>query len=653
MSVEIITSRQRWLHIFLFLLLPLVRWTDLPDPGWAPRLFTTSLVLLIVTWNLLNFISNDMLRARATVFWILFILWSTVMSMAAHSVGDGLLETLRRGIGFVVAITFGGFLRLDPDRSVRVARWSSLGIGLMSVLFLLDAFSGWFGVNASVAFPSVDYSFGATVGNKNFLAEALLMLVFFVPAGLKDSSKQWRRIALISLSVATLLIFLLQSLAVIIGLLAGFAYYLPRNNSKRNLIRISIPVLVAVVLWSVPSIRHRAFEAYEILESPLQLDRIDSSANNSSYERMLMLKNSKELFRDEPLKGIGVTDWRIDQARYGTGGTLFLNTGLSRFEHPHNEYVLTAVETGIVGLILLSAALFFLFAPVRTSVGGMDVTSSHAAVIAMAVVAFFAYPFSGDVPWYFFMLHVGVLIAAITEPSEPLRGNRLSAGSLFLALIVVMAIIGSFQRMEAEYHQGQGIAAQLGRDRVRSVEEYRKSSTFFYRMDRAGTPSEWYLGNELFRSGDTSAAIDVLESAAERNPYHARVLNDLGSVYEKSGQPEKAISCYAKALKCVPGMTETKLNMAATYYNIGRTEEAFTAIKSVQDVMKLRGNLKETFSQYSLVIARQIALEDRMSSDYGASRTVYVERVWSDDRIRDCLKATAGKADFLDCVRNQ
>ncbi|MFM8432367.1 MAG: O-antigen ligase family protein [Bacteroidota bacterium] len=653
MSVEIISSRQRWLHIYLFLVLPIIWWTDLPDPGWAPRLLATATILIIVTWNLLNYIANDMLRSKATLFWILFVLWSAVMSLAARSVGDALLETLHRGTGFVLAVCFGGMIRLLPDRVAQISRWSAVSVIWIFILFLFDALPQWFGMKASTVFPSVDFSFGATFGNKNFLAESLLMLVFFLPNGLKDVSSAWRRVTIVSLVISFLLIAMLKSLAVFTGLIVALCYYVPARIHLNKVIRVALPLIIISIIWMIPAVRKQFKDQYENFKTPLDSTIIDSAADNSISERTMMFRNSYLLYQEQPFIGIGVTDWRIEQARYGMGGTEFLDTGLSRFEHPHNEFVLALNETGFPGLLFLLVALLLLFSPVRTRLENSDVLASRAAVIAMSVVACFAYPFSGDVPWYYFMSHVGVLLASVCSPIESVRGNKLSVVSLLLAGIVMAACYGSFNRIRAEFYQGQGIAAQLKREQVLSAQEYGKSGDFFHRMDRTGTPMDWYLGNALFRSGDTINAILALERASVLNPYHARIMNDLGTMYEKYGETLKAISCYQEAVKLVPGLVETRLNLAATYYNAGRTSDAFREISALSNKERIGRKNRDVFLQFSLVIGRQLALEDSLSMEEGRVRRDYLNRVWEDEKIRSCMDGNKEIRGFLSCMRSQ
>ena len=55
----------------------------------------------------------------------------------------------------------------------------------------------------------------------------------------------------------------------------------------------------------------------------------------------------------------------------------------------------------------------------------------------------------------------------------------------------------------------------------------------------------------------------------EQTPYHIRLLNDLGSTYERLGEYDNAIEIYNRVLKLSPSFMETKLNKIATLYNKG------------------------------------------------------------------------------------
>src|SRR5205085_2854870 len=87
----------------------------------------------------------------------------------------------------------------------------------------------------------------------------------------------------------------------------------------------------------------------------------DSSAranNNSTYERIMLWRNTVKLIEDDPLTGCGAGNWKLIYPKYGISGTRYIETGSTHYEHPHNDYLVIASEAGIPAAI---AFILFLF----------------------------------------------------------------------------------------------------------------------------------------------------------------------------------------------------------------------------------------------------------------------------------------------------
>lgn len=110
-----------------------------------------------------------------------------------------------------------------------------------------------------------------------------------------------------------------------------------------------------------------------------------------------------------------------------------------------------------------------------------------------------------------------------------------------------------------------------------------------------------------FYSGNVNEAIRHYEMAVEMNPYHLRILNDLGTSYEQTGQREKAIEQYRRGLKVAPLFTEGLLNLSATYYNGGQTDSAFAVIDRIQK-MKISGRETQNYTLFlkAILLAKAI-----------------------------------------------
>jgi tetratricopeptide (TPR) repeat protein len=82
------------------------------------------------------------------------------------------------------------------------------------------------------------------------------------------------------------------------------------------------------------------------------------------------------------------------------------------------------------------------------------------------------------------------------------------------------------------------------------------------------------LSTLLERAGDLSGAVRHLDAAAVVEPNSAELHFDLGVLYRKLQNMERAAACFSRALECEPDLIEAHLHMAQIYEQQGRKREA-------------------------------------------------------------------------------
>ena len=80
------------------------------------------------------------------------------------------------------------------------------------------------------------------------------------------------------------------------------------------------------------------------------------------------------------------------------------------------------------------------------------------------------------------------------------------------------------------------------------------------------------IANALFargfpynRSGDDEKAMNILQKALEFEPDNYYALKNIGALYNKKGEPDRAIEAFIKADKLIPGTPEVWLGLAQAY----------------------------------------------------------------------------------------
>jgi tetratricopeptide (TPR) repeat protein len=83
-------------------------------------------------------------------------------------------------------------------------------------------------------------------------------------------------------------------------------------------------------------------------------------------------------------------------------------------------------------------------------------------------------------------------------------------------------------------------------------------------------------GRELYAKKEYARAESYLSQVAAEGVPYADVYNMLGVVHHQAGQFSKALSCFEEALRINPAYTEAGLNLAVTYNDMGKYQEAKT-----------------------------------------------------------------------------
>ena len=123
-------------------------------------------------------------------------------------------------------------------------------------------------------------------------------------------------------------------------------------------------------------------------------------------------------------------------------------------------------------------------------------------------------------------------------------------------------VFGVYKSSKGNPAQKSVMSQPAGKDQEVSAEK--AAQIFALEKTTSEAPDDvtaWIdLGNLYFDTGNHEKAITAYIKALEIDPNNANVMNDLAVMYRRTGQPKKAIEAFDKAIKIDPGNETVRFN---------------------------------------------------------------------------------------------
>jgi O-antigen ligase len=305
---------------------------------------------------------------------------------------------------------------------------------------------------------------------------------------------------------------------------------------------------------------------------------------DSADGRLLIWKVSSEMIKDKPVLGHGYEKFQADYMDYQA--SYFEKDPESEESYvaddiiyPFNEYVKLAVESGIMGIGLLMAALLFVFQTGKNGKKGINSLALKAGIIALMVFAFFSYP-SEILP---VLLTLTILLALLAREKEFLFHKKVfpeSAGTnrhkilswpypIALIILVIGMYFPSRRLYQAYFFWDEGYKIYQMNAFNECLESYEES------YDVLKNNGEYLImyGKALSMADKHEDAVEVL-CRAEKFQKNTILYTAIGDSYKELGKPEDAEKAYIKAASMIPGRFYAKYLLAKLYEETEQYEKA-------------------------------------------------------------------------------
>jgi O-antigen ligase len=243
------------------------------------------------------------------------------------------------------------------------------------------------------------------------MSTLMLIVVWHLHSALAPSARSWMVWALVLLTIANVFFVMTgRSGYVAMFLAIAMAVWLPSNRKLRGWGVLAVVLLALGVGSTSTRLQTRVQE--------VRRDVIEYSKghpNSSQGIRLDYWNRSLQALSEKPWLGHGVGSWKAQYIRLGGADTIPPS-------NPHNQYLLWAVEGGLIGLALMIGILIALYRDARQ----LETPVQRAMLSTLAVVtvtSLFNCPFFGAGMGEFYLLMFGVFLAMGRKDGSQTAGS--------------------------------------------------------------------------------------------------------------------------------------------------------------------------------------------------------------------------------------
>lgn len=378
-----------------------------------------------------------------------------------------------------------------------------------------------------------------------------------LPACVLDTGNEWRGWLVLLIAVWVLdmaVLFVACSRAGVIALAGGMtvpALSCIKGKRARIVAVMMLAVAVAAAVWL--------------------LSRMDGKSASVSG-RLLILDTCRQMVADKPLTGHGPhgfgREYMLYQAarlsQVSDDSILLLSDNIT---HPLCEYVLVAVNFGLLGLGTVMIAVILLIRAVIRK-GGRMRTPALMLICSLGLLSMFSYPFR--YPMTLLSLALCILPLFTSRPSVGcvISSRAFSITALVLIVVSVWPFMSWYRAQRCWWQMTDGVSKDTScatniRNTVMPVADAVLSDNPSYLYSRAVTG--YYAGEY-----DSSLA-DARASSSRLASYDTEML--LGGVFRELGQPDSSEVHFRKAAAMCPSRISPLYYLFLLYERQGEIED--------------------------------------------------------------------------------
>jgi O-antigen ligase len=533
------------------------KYVDLIYPQWLYLTILTLICLGFITCFKDSFkpVLSLLVKNGIVRLFVLFILISAISLINATNLPEGLIALGRIVLTFYIFFFLSLFIYQLKDRFHILAKLIIFILLYQSVSGLFDFFDKAGAFELKTLFSTIADDFA----NKNIMAITILIKIPFVLFVFQNSKRiLWKIISSLTLIPAISLVFILNARAAYIGIGLIFLIYVTaqavfffkldkKMSSLRNISIVFFVLLLTSVVADKILSKYSENSVYGTV-----FERIKTIDFKSSSGRIMYWKEGLNLFEDNFILGVGEGNFKIDFLEYRN---LKLTDSLVYPRRLHNDFLETAIETGIFGGLCYLSMFFCLLIYFRRTQKRAENSFtkelaflSLLAAAAYSVDAFFNFPMErSNIQVYFGMFMAVSVISYLGFDHR--KDDHTEVGWLpviWISTVIVLLAICYLNFISLKSSQFQYKYHKDKKTLKQKADDVAQQFPNFPTIDYTGQPIKTIKAIYYMKEKRFQEALDVLNKGKNPSPHFLMEDYLKVNIYTQMGRFDKAMD-YALA----------------------------------------------------------------------------------------------------------
>ncbi|NRS87619.1 O-antigen ligase/Tfp pilus assembly protein PilF [Flavobacterium sp. 7E] len=492
--------------------------------------------------------------------YVIFLIICAVSTVTAHNFSLAIVSFIQLTIVFCMFVNLAILLHNRLHLIYNITLLIAVSVFIQSFIELNNFINLAKSSSLVAAFGEIK----GNTGNINIFAASLTGKIPFLLLGIVHFSKWKKWFLSLTLFIATLLILLIASRASYIALfliVIGFIVTLAimKSNKKLNINLLTTVLLPLIIAFLITNLLFKKSESTERFSSISdRVATISPEKNDASVNiRLKYWENAIEIAKSNPVLGIGLGNWKLESIPFEKK----ISNRLTVSDHPHNDFLEIAAETGFLNLIVYLSLFFFALAVniKRCSTKNEQQTRIIAflallLMISYGIDALFNFPLYRTTMQINFCLFL--VLTVINTNIEDSITARLVNKNLILTIttLSVVALYFSYSTFKA-YQLENDIVIDLAQGEANYTYSYDEILTKIPKFPNVATNSQPYIelaGIYAVKEKKYDQAIKYFNQSEKINPYTGRAEWYKYRIYKEKEMSDSARYYAQKAFEIRP-----------------------------------------------------------------------------------------------------